>query len=153
MLNNIDIFLIVILTAVLIYGLYKGLISVITPIIAIIITFIIAPLIYNHMSKYFNHSIILKIISLIAAYSLIRVILSKAEKSIKDILKVIYLSWIDRLACAVILLFTAGAVIYFAANIIMYLYPEYTEILHKSIIINYIFYIFRNIFSSSFLIP
>ncbi|WP_300368643.1 CvpA family protein [Brachyspira sp.] len=150
MFNNIDILLIIILTVSFIYGLYKGIISIITPIIAIIITFIIAPLIYNHMSKYFDHSLMLKIISLIATYSITRIILSKVEKSIKDILKVIYLSWIDRLACAFVLLFTAGAVIYLLANIIIYLSPEYTEIFSKSIIINYIFYIFKNLFSSLF---
>lgn len=150
MFNNIDILLIIILTVSFIYGLYKGIISIITPIIAIIITFIIAPLIYNHMSKYFDHSLVLKIISLIATYSITRIILSKVEKSIKDILKVIYLSWIDRLACAFVLLFTAGAVIYLLVNIIIYLSPEYTEIFSKSIIINYIFYIFKNLFSSLF---
>ena len=119
MFNSIDILLIVILTAAFLYGLYKGLISIITPIIAIIITFVIAPLIYNHLSKYFGHSIILKVISLIAIYSITRIILSKVEKSIKDILKIIYLSWIDRLACAAALVFAAGAIIYLIINLIM----------------------------------
>ena len=109
MFNNIDILLIAILIFALIYGLYRGLISIIIPVIAIILTFIIAPLIYNHMSKYFDHSLILKIISLIATYSITRIILSKVEKSIKDILKIIYLSWVDRIIGAAALLFISSA--------------------------------------------
>ena len=89
---TLDTLFIVIFAVLLIYGLCRGLISIIIPILAIIATFLIAPLIYNHISKFFSHSAILKIISLIASYSIIRIILSKVEKSIKDILKVIYLS-------------------------------------------------------------
>ena len=74
---NIDTLLIIILAVLFIYGFAKGLISIIIPIAAVIVSFIIAPLIYNHMSKYFDHSIILKIISLIVTYSIIRIILLK----------------------------------------------------------------------------
>lgn len=148
MFSNIDILLITILVCSLIYGLYRGLISIITPVIAIIITFIMAPLIYNHMSKYFDHSFILKIISLIATYSIIRIILSKVEKSIKDILKIIYLSWVDRIIGAAALLFISSAVIYFIVGIIITISPENTQLFSKSIILNYIFDLFHNVFSS-----
>ena len=148
MFSNIDILLIIILVCILIYGLYRGLISIIIPVIAIIITFIIAPLIYNHMSKYFDHSLILKIISLIATYSITRIILSKVEKSIKDILKIIYLSWVDRIIGAAALLFISAAAIYFIVGIIITLSPENTQLFSKSIIINYIFALFHNVFSS-----
>ncbi|KLI16897.1 CvpA family protein [Brachyspira hyodysenteriae] len=148
MFSNIDILLITILAFALIYGLYKGLISTIIPVIAIIITFVIAPLIYNHMSKYFDHSFILKVISLIAAYSIIRIILSKVEKSIKDILKIIYLSWVDRIIGAAALLFISTAIIYLIVGIIITLSPENTQIFSKSIIINYIFALFHNVFLS-----
>ena len=103
----------------------KQSISIIIPIAAVIVSFIIAPLIYNHMSKYFDHSIILKIISLIVTYSVIRIILSKVEKSIKDILKIIYLSWADRIIGAAIVLFAACIIIYFLSSIIAYYFPEY----------------------------
>ena len=92
MFNSLDIFIIIILFLIFLYGLYKGIISITVPIIAIIITFIIAPLIYNFASKYFNHSIILKIISFIASYSIIRIILSKVEDSIKKLLKIILMA-------------------------------------------------------------
>ena len=121
MFSNIDILLIIILVCLLIYGLYRGLISIIIPVIAIIITFIIAPLIYNHMSKYFDHSLILKII---------------------------YLSWADRIIGAAALLFISAAVIYFIVGIIITLSPENTQLFSKSIIINYIFALFHNVFSS-----
>ncbi|PTY39784.1 CvpA family protein [Brachyspira hampsonii] len=148
MFSNIDIILIAILVFALIYGLYKGLISIIIPVIAIIITFIIAPLIYNHLSKYFDHSFILKIISLIATYSITRIILSKVEKSVKDILKIIYLSWADRIIGAAILLFISSAIIYFIVGIIITLSPENTQLFSKSIILNYIFELFHHIFYS-----
>ncbi|OEJ14892.1 colicin V production protein [Brachyspira hampsonii] len=148
MFSNIDIILIAILVFALIYGLYKGLISIIIPVIAIIITFIIAPLIYNHLSKYFDHSFILKIISLIATYSITRIILSKVEKSVKDILKIIYLSWVDRIIGAAVLLFISSAIIYFVVGIIITLSPENTQLFSKSIILNYIFELFHNIFSA-----
>lgn len=148
MFNNIDILLIAILVVALIYGLYRGLISIIIPVIAIIITFIIAPLIYNHMSKYFDHSLILKIISLIATYSITRIILSKVEKSIKDILKIIYLSWVDRIIGAAALLFISSAVIYFIVGIIITLSPEKTQLFSQSIVLNYIFALFHNVFSA-----
>ena len=148
MFSNIDILLIAILIFALIYGLYRGLISIIIPVIAIIITFIIAPLIYNHMSKYFYHSLILKIISLIATYSITRIILSKVEKSIKDILKIIYLSWVDRIIGAAALLFISSAVIYFIVGIIITLSPENTQLFSQSIVLNYVFAIFHNVFSA-----
>ncbi len=148
MLSNIDILLIAILVFALIYGLYRGLISIIIPVIAIIITFIIAPLIYNHMSKYFHHSLILKIISLIATYSITRIILSKVEKSIKDILKIIYLSWVDRIIGAAALLFISSTVIYFIVGIIITLSPENTQLFSKSIVLNYMFALFHNVFSA-----
>lgn len=148
MFNNIDIIIIAILAAALLYGLYRGLISIIIPVIAIIITFIIAPLIYNHMSKYFDHSLILKIISLIATYSITRIILSKVEKSTKDILKVIYLSWVDRITGAIALLFISASIIYFISALIITLMPEYAEIFTKSIAANYIFSLFQHTFSS-----
>ncbi|MEI0485676.1 CvpA family protein [Brachyspira intermedia] len=148
MFSNIDILLIAILIFALIYGLYRGLISIIIPVIAIIITFIIAPLIYNHMSKYFDHSLILKIISLIATYSITRIILSKVEKSIKDILKIIYLSWVDRIIGAAALLFISSAVIYFIVGIIITLSPENTQLFSQSIVLNYVFAIFHNVFSA-----
>ena len=148
MFNNIDILLIAILIFALIYGLYRGLISIIIPVIAIIVTFIIAPLIYNHMSKYFDHSLILKIISLIATYSITRIILSKVEKSIKDILKIIYLSWVDRIIGAAALLFISSTVIYFIVGIIITLSPENTQLFSKSIVLNYMFALFHNVFSA-----
>ncbi|ASJ22082.1 CvpA family protein [Brachyspira hampsonii] len=146
MFSNIDILLIAILVFALIYGLYRGLISIIIPVIAVIITFIIAPLIYNHLSKYFDHSFILKIISLIATYSITRIILSKVEKSVKDILKIIYLSWADRIIGAAVLLFISSAIIYFVVGIIITLSPENTQLFSKSIILNYIFELFHNVF-------
>ncbi|MEI0558653.1 CvpA family protein [Brachyspira intermedia] len=148
MFSNIDILLIAILIFALIYGLYRGLISIIIPVIAIIITFIIAPLIYNHMSKYFDHSLVLKIISLIATYSITRIILSKVEKSIKEILKIIYLSWVDRIIGAAALLFISSAVIYFIVGIIITLSPENTQLFSQSIVLNYVFALFHNVFLS-----
>ncbi|MEI0701963.1 CvpA family protein [Brachyspira intermedia] len=148
MFSNIDILLIAILIFALIYGLYRGLISIIIPVIAIIITFIIAPLIYNHMSKYFDHSLVLKIISLIATYSITRIILSKVEKSIKEILKIIYLSWVDRIIGAAALLFISSAVIYFIVGIIITLSPENTKLFSQSIVLNYVFALFHNVFLS-----
>lgn len=148
MLSNIDILLTALLTAMFLYGLYKGLISVITPAAAVISVLIISPLIYNQMSKYFNHSIILKIISLIASYSIIRIILSKVEKSIKDILKIIYLSWIDRLMGGIVILFISCSVIYLIMITAVYLSPDYEKLFSNSIILNNIFILFKRIFSS-----
>ncbi|MEI0566176.1 CvpA family protein [Brachyspira pulli] len=141
---TLDTLFIVIFAVLLIYGLCRGLISIIIPILAIIATFLIAPLIYNHMSKFFSHSAILKIISLIASYSIIRIILSKVEKSIKDILKVIYLSWVDRLLGTGTIMMIAIIITYFAVNMIIYIFPEYSDIINQSKIINYIFVLFQN---------
>ena len=100
------------------------------------------------MSKYFDHSLILKIISLIATYSITRIILSKVEKSIKDILKIIYLSWVDRIIGAAALLFISSAVIYFIVGIIITLSPENTQLFSQSIVLNYVFEVFHNVFSA-----
>ncbi|WP_304332857.1 CvpA family protein [Brachyspira innocens] len=151
MMINIDTLLIIILAVLFIYGFAKGLISIIIPIAAVIVSFIIAPLIYNHMSKYFDHSIILKIISLIVTYSVIRIILSKVEKSIKDILKIIYLSWLDRIIGAAIVLFAACIIIYFLSSIIAYYFPEYFNYIEKSKVINLIFELFKNNYISDFI--
>ena len=144
MFSTFDIILIIILAALFIYGISKGLISFIIPIIAIIATLIIAPLIYNNMSKIFDHSVILKIISLIATYSIIRIILAKVEKSIKDILKIIYLSWVDRLLGAAAVMFISCIVIYFILSLCIYLLPEYSNIISQSKVVNCIFSLFKN---------
>ena len=128
MFNSLDIFIIIILILIFLYGLYKGIISITTPIIAIIITFIIAPLIYNFASKYFNHSIILKIISFIVSYSIIRIILSKVEDSIKKLLKIIFLGWVDRLIGAIVLTFIACIIIALISSIILSMPKEYPNI-------------------------
>lgn len=144
MFSTFDIILIIILAALFIYGISKGLISFIIPIIAIIAALIIAPLIYNNMSKIFDHSVILKIISLIATYSIIRIILAKVEKSIKDILKIMYLSWVDRLLGAAAVMFISCIVIYFILSLCIYLLPEYSNIISQSKVVNCIFSLFKN---------
>ena len=144
MFNSFDFIIIIILGFIFLYGFYKGIISITVPIIAIIITFIIAPLIYNNLSKIFNHSVILKIISFIASYSIIRIILSKAEDSIKKLLKIIFLGWIDRLIGAIVLTLVVCIIIAFISSIITILpaeilKPEYSNLIQNSKILNLIY--------------
>lgn len=144
MFNSFDFIIIIILGFIFLYGFYKGIISITVPIIAIIITFIIAPLIYNNLSKIFNHSVILKIISFIASYSIIRIILSKVEDSIKKLLKIIFLGWIDRLLGAIVLTLVACIIIAFISSIITILpteilKPEYLNLIQNSKILNLIY--------------
>ena len=144
MFNSFDFIIIIILGFIFLYGFYKGIISITVPIIAIIITFIIAPLIYNNLSKIFNHSAILKIISFIASYSIIRIILSKAEDSIKKLLKIIFLGWIDRFLGAIVLTLVACIIIAFISSIITILpteilKPEYSNLIQNSKILNLIY--------------
>ena len=145
MFTTVDTVLIIILAILFIYGFCKGLISMTIPIIAIIITLIAAPLIYNHMSKYFDHSFILKIISLIASYSIIRIILSKIEINFKKILKAIFLDWVDRVLGAVVLLFISCFIIAIIVSLIKSLDSQYNDIINQSKIAIYIY----NIFSKS----
>ena len=144
MFNSFDFIIIIILGFIFLYGFYKGIISITVPIIAIIITFIIAPLIYNNLSKIFNHSVILKIISFIASYSIIRIILSKVEYSIKKLLKIIFLGWIDRLIGAIVLTLVVCIIIAFISSIITILpaeilKPEYSNLIQNSKILNLIY--------------
>lgn len=143
-----DIIIIIILGLIFLYGLYKGIISITVPIIAIAITFIIAPLIYNYASKHFNHSVILKIISFIITYSVIRIILSKVEDSIKKLLKIVFLGWVDRLLGAVVLTLIACIIIALISSIIIISFPEseYSNIIFKSKVLMLIY----NFFNVSF---
>ena len=148
MFNSADFVIIIILGLIFLYGFYKGIISITVPIIAIIITFIIAPLIYNNMSKIFNHSVILKIISFIASYSIIRIILSKVEDSIKKLLKIIFLGWVDRMLGAIVLTLIACLIIAFISSFIIILpkeilKPEYSDMIQNSTIINLIYKFFN----------
>lgn len=142
MFNNIDIVIIIFLVFVFIYGFYRGIISITIPVIAIISTFIIAPIIYNHASKYFEHSIILKIVSFLISYSVIRIILSKAADSIKKVLKMIFLSWVDRILGAIVILFIVSLIIsivsYFVLNM-----TEYGGIIYSSKVLMFIYNIFN----------
>ena len=142
MFNNIDIVIIIFLVFVFIYGFYRGIISITIPVIAIISTFIIAPIIYNHASKYFEHSIILKIVSFLISYSVIRIILSKAADSIKKVLKMIFLSWVDRILGAIVMLFIVSLIIslvsYFVLNM-----TEYGGIIYSSKVLMFIYNIFN----------
>ncbi|WP_157149962.1 CvpA family protein [Brachyspira sp. SAP_772] len=142
MFNNIDIVIIIFLVFIFIYGFYRGIISITIPVIAIISTFIIAPIIYNHASKYFDHSIILKIVSFLISYSFIRIILSKAADSIKKVLKMIFLSWVDRILGAIVMLFIVSLIIsivsYFVLNM-----TEYGGIIYSSKVLMFIYDIFN----------
>ena len=158
MFNSFDFIIIIILGFIFLYGFYKGIISITVPIIAIIITFIIAPLIYNNLSKIFNHSVILKIISFIASYSIIRIILSKVEDSIKKLLKIIFLGWVDRLLGAIVLTLVACIIIAFISSIITILpteilKPEYSNLIQNSKILNLIYDFFNiNLYIKEFYI-
>lgn len=142
MFNNIDIVIIIFLVFIFIYGFYRGIISITIPVIAIAATFIIAPIIYNHASKYFDHSIILKIVSFLISYSVIRIILSKAADSIKKVLKMIFLSWVDRVLGAIVFLFIVSLIIsiisYFVLNM-----TEYNYIVYNSRVLMFIYNIFN----------
>lgn len=142
MFNNIDIVVIIFLVFIFIYGFYRGIISITIPVIAIISTFIIAPIIYNHASKYFDHSIILKIVSFLISYSVIRIILSKAADSIKKVLKMIFLSWVDRILGAIVMLFIVSLIIsivsYFVLNM-----TQYGGIIYSSKVLMFIYNIFN----------
>lgn len=142
MFNNIDIVVIIFLVFIFIYGFYRGIISITIPVIAIISTFIIAPIIYNHASKYFDHSIILKIVSFLISYSVTRIILSKAADSIKKVLKMIFLSWVDRILGAIVMLFIVSLIIslvsYFVLNM-----TEYGGIIYSSKVLMFIYNIFN----------
>lgn len=144
MFNSFDFIIIIILGFIFLYGFYKGIISITVPIVAIIVTFIIAPLIYNNLSKIFNHSVILKIISFIASYSIIRIILSKVEDNIKKLLKIIFLGWVDRLLGAIVLTLVACIIIAFISSIITILpeeilKPEYLNLIQDSKILKLIY--------------
>ena len=139
MFNNIDIVVIIFLVFIFIYGFYRGIISITIPVIAIISTFIIAPIIYNHASKYFDHSIILKIVSFLISYSVIRIILSKAADSIKKVLKMIFLSWVDRILGAIVMLFIVSLII----SLVSYFVPEYGGIIYSSKVLMFIYNIFN----------
>ncbi|WP_297203126.1 CvpA family protein [uncultured Brachyspira sp.] len=145
MFTTVDTVLIIILSVLFIYGFFKGFISMTIPIIAIIITLIAAPLIYNYMSKYFDHSFILKIISLIASYSIIRIILSKIEINFKKVLKAIFLDWVDRLLGALVVLFISCLIIAIIVSLMKSLDTQYNDIINQSKIATYIY----NIFSKS----
>lgn len=145
MFDFLDIVIIIILGLIFLYGLYKGIISITVPIIAIAITLIIAPLIYNYASKHFNHSVILKILSFIITYSAIRIILSKVEDSIKKLLKIIFLGWVDRLLGAVVLTLAACIIIALISSVIILSFPEseYSKLIFKSKILMSIYNFFN----------
>ena len=142
MFNNIDIVIIIFLVFIFIYGFYRGIISIMIPVIAIVATFIIAPIIYNHASKYFDHSVILKIVSFLISYSVIRIILSKVEDSIKKVLKMIFLSWVDRLLGAIVLLFAVSLIISIVSYFILNM-TEYSYIIYDSKVLMFIYNIFN----------
>lgn len=145
MFDLFDIIIIIILGLIFLYGLYKGVISISVPIIAIAITFIIAPLIYNYASKHFNHSVILKIISFIITYSIARIILSKVEDSVKKLLRIVFLGWVDRLIGAIVLTLIACIIISLISSVIIVSFPnsEYSNIIFKSKILMSIYKFFN----------
>lgn len=145
MFDLFDIIIIIILGLIFLYGLYKGVISISVPIIAIAITFIIAPLIYNYASKHFNHSVILKIISFIITYSIVRIILSKVEDSVKKLLRIVFLGWVDRLIGAIVLTLIACIIISLISSVIIVSFPnsEYSNIISKSKILMSIYKFFN----------
>ena len=59
-------------------------------------------------------------------------------------LKIIYLSWVDRLLGAAAIMFISCIVIYFILSLCIYLLPEYSNIISQSKVVNCIFSLFKN---------
>ena len=141
--DTIDTIIIIIIAFLFIYGFLKGFISLTIPIISILASLIIAPIIYNHLSKSFNHSLILKILSLLSTYVIIRLILSKVGNELKSILKLIFLNWIDKLLGSFTLVFIFCFIIYIVVSAIILYFPDHIDIIEKSKIIVYVYNIFH----------
>ena len=73
---------------------------------------------------------------------MIRIILSKAADSIKKVLKMIFLSWVDRVLGAIVLLFIVSLIISIVSYFILNM-TEYGYIIYSSKVLMYIYNIFN----------
>ena len=97
----IDIPIIIIIVFSFIYGFKKGIIGFITPVVSIIVTFLLFPFINIFLSNLiaqYNTNIFFKILSFILIYVILRIIFEKTKDLLEQILKVIFLDWLNKVA-------------------------------------------------------
>ncbi len=97
----IDIPIIIIIVFSFIYGFKKGIIGFITPVVSIIAAFLLFPFVNIFLSNLiaqYNTNVFLKILSFILIYVILRIIFEKTKDLLEQILKVIFLDWLNKVA-------------------------------------------------------
>lgn len=113
--NPFDIFIITILTYGLIRGIFRGLVREISSIVGVLGGFYAAytyyPLVAGLISRWISDPAYLNIVSYMAIFSVVVIIVSVLAVVIKYLLNIAYLGWVDRVSGAIFGLLKGGLVI------------------------------------------
>ncbi|MCS7249644.1 MAG: CvpA family protein [candidate division WOR-3 bacterium] len=128
----LDILIVIILISGFFQGLKTGLIKSATSFLGIILGIFIANRFYPEISKYFGDTRIIRVISFIIIFLLVFFIFKFFGKVFSEILKVIFLSWFDKLAGGIWGIFATFVTIAFIIHLSLFFFPNLKKYYEKS---------------------
>lgn len=128
----LDVLIIIILIFGFLQGLRTGLVKSATGFLGLILGIFIANRFYPELSKHFGDTRIIRVISFIIIFLLVFFIFRFLGNIISDILKVIFLSWLDKLAGGVWGIFATFITIAFAIHLSLFFFPNLKNYYEKS---------------------
>lgn len=128
----LDVLIIIILIFGFIQGLKNGLVKSASGFLGVILGIFIANRFYPELSKHFGDTRIIRVISFILIFPLVFFIFRFIGKVISEILKVIFLSWLDKLAGGIWGIFATFITIAFAIHLSLFFFPNLKKYYEKS---------------------
>lgn len=128
----LDILIIVILIFGFLSGLKTGLVKSASGFLGFILGIFIANRFYPELSKYFGDTRIIRVISFIIVFLLVFFIFKFLGNIISQILKVLFLSWLDKIAGAFWGIFATLITIAFVIHLSLFFFPSLKKYYEKS---------------------
>ncbi|MEO0097638.1 MAG: CvpA family protein [candidate division WOR-3 bacterium] len=128
----LDILIILILIFGFFQGLRNGLVKSASGFLGLILGIFIANRFYPELSKHFGDTRIMRVISFIILFLLVVFIFRFLGNVISEILKAIFLSWLDKLAGGIWGIFATFITIAFVIHLSLFFFPSLKKYYEKS---------------------
>ncbi len=128
----LDILIILILIFGFLQGLRNGLVKSASGFLGLILGIFIANRFYPELSKHFGDTRIIRVISFIILFLLVFFVFKFLGNIVSQILKVIFLSWLDKLAGSLWGIFATFITIAFVIHLSLFFFPNLKKYYEKS---------------------
>lgn len=134
--NALDIFIISGISLSIIYSFFRGIIKEVFSVLAIVIGLVVAarayPLLVRPINELVHNSRLASILGFLAIFFLLSFSISLIGKSVRKLLKIMFLGWIDRLGGAIFGLVKGMAIACIIVMLLVIYFPPETSFLRTS---------------------